>query len=512
MKGKKRLTINIVAQMISFAVTIGVNFLLTPFIVEKLGTEAFGFIGLANNFVSYVQILTIALNSMAGRFIAIEYLQGNMMEAKKYYTSVFYANIFLATIVGLITIIGTLYLEIMINIPVKLICDVKLLFTLMMGNFMISLIFSVYGVATFIKNRLDYKAILSVFGNVLRAILLTAFFAFLTPKLWYIGCTTVICTTFIGFFEYFYKTRLTPELRTSTALYNNKFVFTVVKSGVWFSISRLSNIIEQGFDLLLANLFIGATAMGHLSITKQIPVFILSLIGTISSAFAPSLTESYARNDRQSIRAEILMSMKIIGFFSLIPLCFIFSFIDCFYSLWLPNEDSDYLYILTIIGILYFPILLSLEGVQNLWPVYNKVKTYSLASISFSFLTFITVLFGLYYINETYRIYYLICISTVYNLIFVLFFIPLFAARCLEVKKSFFYLNIFKTLVSLLFIVLILHFVKKAVIIDSWFRLSCMMALDILLCIVLGSYFILDKDDKDRIKARLLPLFRKMAG
>lgn len=510
MKGKKRLTINIVAQMISFAVTIGVNFILTPFIVERLGTEAYGFIGLANNFVSYVQILTIALNSMAGRFIAIEYLQGNMMEAKRYYTSVFYANIFLAFIVGLITIIGTLFLEKIVNIPANLICDVKLLFTLMMGNFMISLVFSVYGVATFIKKRLDYKAILSVLGNVLKAMLLTVFFTFLSPKLWYVGCTTVICTTLIGFFEYFYKTRLTPQLRTSTALYSNKFVFTIIKSGVWFSVSRLSNIIEQGFDLLLANLFIGATTMGHLSITKQIPVLVLSLISTISSAFAPSLTESYAQNDKQSIKSEILASMKIIGFFSLIPLCFIFSFADCFYGLWLPSENANYLYILTIIGVGYFPILLSFEGVQNLWPVFNKVKTYSLASIIMSSLTFLTVLSGISFITDEYRVYYLVSVSTFFNFLFVLFFIPLFAARCLEVKKSFFYKIIINMVVAFSLVLIILLLIKSIVIISSWYSLISMLLLDIVLCIVIGSAFILEKKERDYIKSKIISSFGKM--
>lgn len=498
--------------MISFAVTMGINFLLTPFIVKQLGAGAYGFIGLANNFISYVQILTIALNSMAGRYIAIEYIQGNYLEAKKYYTSVFYANVFLATFIGLLAIFCTLYLELIINIPVELVSDVKWLFTLMMGNFIISLIISVFGVATFIKNRLDYKAILSVLGNVLRAILLTVFFTFLSPKLWYIGCTTVICTTFLGFFEYYYKLILTPELKISLSLYNHKSVFTIVKSGMWFSVSRLSNIIEQGFDLLLANLFIGATVMGHLSITKQIPVVILHLIGTISSAFAPSLTESYARNDKESIRNEVVTSMKIIGFFSLIPLCFVFSFIDRFYSLWLPGEDSDYLYVLTIIGIAYFPILLSYEGVQNLWPVFNKVKTYSLASIIMSTCTFVTVLSGISFINEAYRIYYLVCISTFYNFLFVIFFIPPFAARCLEVRKNFFYLIVGKMLGAFALIVIILLLVKSVVLIDSWYSLISIFLFNILLCIVIGSALILDKKDREYIKIKLFSLLGKQIG
>ena len=40
MKEKRRLTVNIVAQIVSFAVSMGINFLLTPFIVNKLGACA----------------------------------------------------------------------------------------------------------------------------------------------------------------------------------------------------------------------------------------------------------------------------------------------------------------------------------------------------------------------------------------------------------------------------------------------------------------------------------------
>ncbi|MGN1432220.1 MAG: hypothetical protein ACI4XI_00820, partial [Ruminococcus sp.] len=69
----KQMSINIIASIVAFGVTIGINFFLTPYLVSSLGTEAYGFIGLANNFVQYATIVTSALNSMAGRFISVEY-------------------------------------------------------------------------------------------------------------------------------------------------------------------------------------------------------------------------------------------------------------------------------------------------------------------------------------------------------------------------------------------------------------------------------------------------------
>ena len=61
----KQMSINIIASIVSFAVTIGINFFLTPYLVEELGSDAYGFIGLANNFVQYGTIITMALNSIS---------------------------------------------------------------------------------------------------------------------------------------------------------------------------------------------------------------------------------------------------------------------------------------------------------------------------------------------------------------------------------------------------------------------------------------------------------------
>ena len=68
----KQMAINMVAAIVSFLIGTGINFVLAPYLVKELGSETYGFIGLANNFVQYATIVTSALNSMSGRFISIE--------------------------------------------------------------------------------------------------------------------------------------------------------------------------------------------------------------------------------------------------------------------------------------------------------------------------------------------------------------------------------------------------------------------------------------------------------
>ena len=99
---KKQMYINLIAQTIAYAVNLAISFFLTPYIVNHIGVEANGFVGLANNFVEYAQLITVALNSMAGRYITIKLHQKNQKEANKYFTDVFFANLFLAVVLTVV--------------------------------------------------------------------------------------------------------------------------------------------------------------------------------------------------------------------------------------------------------------------------------------------------------------------------------------------------------------------------------------------------------------------------
>ena len=63
MNTSKQLTINMIANFVNFGISLCISFFLSPYIVRTIGVEANGFITLANNFVSYTSLITIALNS-----------------------------------------------------------------------------------------------------------------------------------------------------------------------------------------------------------------------------------------------------------------------------------------------------------------------------------------------------------------------------------------------------------------------------------------------------------------
>ncbi len=126
----KQMTINLVASIISFGVNMAINFFLTPYLVKSLGTESYGFIGLANNFVQYATIITSALNSMSGRFISIAYHKGDKDKASRLFSSVLVADLFLAGAMLALTSFFTAYLDVFLDIPEKLVGSVKITFAI----------------------------------------------------------------------------------------------------------------------------------------------------------------------------------------------------------------------------------------------------------------------------------------------------------------------------------------------------------------------------------------------
>lgn len=89
LQGKTAFAINLISQVSVIVAQMVISLFLTPIVLEKMGAEAYGFVGLVNNFVSYVAVITTALNSLAGRYITIAHHSGDQEGAESYYSSVF---------------------------------------------------------------------------------------------------------------------------------------------------------------------------------------------------------------------------------------------------------------------------------------------------------------------------------------------------------------------------------------------------------------------------------------
>ncbi|MEH7159014.1 oligosaccharide flippase family protein [Neobacillus drentensis] len=494
----KQIVINMIAQIISFLVAIGISFFLTPFMVKNVGSEAYGFVGMANDFVSYAAVISFALNSMASRYITISLHQEKYEDVNKYFTSVLFANLAISLFLTIPFTVLLFTLNKFVSIPNNILLDVTLLLGFVFLNFLLNIMGSVFNISIFSKNKLNISSSISIVSSILKALILITMFLFLKPSVWYLGFSAVISTIYIIGANIYYTKKLLPNVSINRNYFDISKVKTLISSGLWNSFTKLSSILSTGTDLLITNLFISASAMGTLSISKTLPNMILSIFAMLAGAFSPQLTISYAKKDIKGMQKELIYSMKIMGLFACIPMAILFAYGDAFYGLWVPSQDAKLLQILSILNCFAFIFALPMEGLWNIFTVTNKVKQSSIYLFFNSILTIILVLILLNFSdNVKTKLFIIAGTSTIFSIIRALTFLPLYGARCLNLKWNTFYPVVIKNVIAVTLVTIISFFIKDIIIIDSWIMLIVAAFLTTIVSIIINFVLILSKYDRN---------------
>lgn len=512
MGSNKKTIINVICSIMVLLTNVIISFWLSPYIVKNIGVEANGFVTLANNFVMYAQLIVAALNSMAARFISIEYVKGNYKKANLYYNSVFWGNLIIVLILIIPAIMCIYKLDMLVKIPSNIMFDVKLLFGFVFFNFFITTAMPNWDCGTYISNRLDRSYIPQMITSVLKCVLIFGMFTLLIPKVYYVGFVATITTILLLICNAYNTNKLTPELKISLNLkkiiYSGKAVKELVGSGIWNTISSVGNILLTGLDLIICNIFLGPTLMGILSLAKILPNYIQQLSASIRNAVAPELTINYALEKKQEILNSINKSMKLTSVIMTIPIAIIVVLGDSFFALWVPTQDAHLLSILSILSILGYMFTSGTQILFNVFEVANKVKQNSFAMIISGLVSvFITILIVKY---TTFGIFAVAGVSTFVNLIRNMVFTLPATAKYLGFKWNTFYKQVLQTIISSILIICCGYIIKQFMLINTWFMFILCGGIIGFVGIIINAYLILKKEERIFLTNKIVNKFRKV--
>lgn len=502
---RKQLSLNMVTTMFSQFLSLGISFFLTPYIVSRLGTSAYGFIGLSNNIIGYTALITVALNSMSARFIVIEYHRGFYIEANRYLSSTVFANCFMATIIVVVLGLLTVFLEQIINIPTELVTDVKFLFTFMFANSAIGLCTGVFGMPFFVKNRLDISNTLGAANNILRVILTIIAFGFFPAHIWYIGAVGLICSIVWICVTYRYYQQMTPEFVINLSFFQVHKVWEMVREGAWNLVTQFSSILNQGVQLLLTNIFIGSYYMGILSIATSLPFVITGVFAALGNNFHPDCIKYYAEGDTNKLRNLLEKGIRLLGALATVPCAGIFVLGDVFYHSWLPEQNTGLLYRITIITMVW---LMTTLPTQTLWYIFTLTKTVRKSSIvllKYGIANCILVILAVLILDDGITKLYAVCIIQALLGIFrFTTFLPIYGAKVLKLPKFAFFKPLMKAFLTTGIITLI-GFIFKGLFISSysWKSLVIGSIFIIIIAAIVNFKMMLTNDDRRYILSLL---------
>ncbi len=451
------IVLNISANLISFVVTFTISFYVTPYVTQNVGMEAYGLVGLANNFTSYITIITAAVNSMASRFIILQLHKNNIEKANLYFNSVLFANIIFAMLSMLCCAVLIPNLSNVLNISEKLIPDAKATFFYVFLSFSVGMIFSVFSVGYYTTNKLYIGVFRTIQSDLIRIVLLVITFNFIGVKTQY----TVLAAFLASMVSSVYAVRFTrkniADLCINIRFAKARACLEMIKGGIWNSILRLSQVLLNGLDLIITNLYIGGSILGNVSVAKTFANIIITIIASVSDTFLPKFLKAYAK-DEKALMEEFYKSTKILGFFSSIMIAMFISYCGEFYQCWLPGEDWVLLKGLSVVSVATVAISGPVYSMFSLYTVVNKVRPQALSTLVMSVLSMGTVFLLLK--STSLGVYAIVGTSAVYgaikNLTYNMFCLKKYIG--LDVKKC--YVIILRNLLTVSAIVFCTHWIK----------------------------------------------------
>lgn len=488
----KLLTKTFIVNVAAFLVNSLIGLFTTPFLVNNVGAEAYGFITLANNFTSYAQIIMVALNSMAGRYITIAIHRGDNESANRYFNSVLAANLVMTLVLLVPSGLCIFFFDSLVNISEKLVLDVKLLFFAVFLSFYVTILGTAFSCSTFAANRRDLEASRMLESYLIKAFVIVLLFALFSPHVYFWGIAMLCMSLYTFITNVNYTKKLTPMLKLNKNACCKKSLFALLKSGVWNSVEKLSLTLSQGLSPLLANLYIGPDAMGVFSIARLLPGMIEMLIWYVAGIFTPEYTIAYAKKDKSKLMKSVGKSIIISGILCNICMCMVCVIAKEFYVLWVPDEDSSLLYVLTVLVFSGMYVSSALFYLANLLTVVNKIRIPALAKVGIGVLNFVLMIIVLKITN--WGIYSIAAITSVTTVILqVAFYIP-YTAHCIKEKMSIFYKSLIKIVVALAFSVAAGLFLKTFFTINGWFSLIfvgalvaiCALVINVIVCTTLN--------------------------
>lgn len=443
---KKRLFFTIGISGLAFAVNYFISFFLTSFVTETIGVEAYGFVSLSKTFASYAVIATTALNSYASRYIALEYHKNRIKKANIYFNSVFFSNLFAGLLLIILSFLFVIFMPRVLSIPVYLIRDVRLLFLLVFINLCISLVGTAFQSSAIIKNKIIQVSVFKGISYAIEAIVLLTIYSIFPAKIFFVAVGMIFATLFLNIAYLLISKKYTPELKVGFSDFRVSAVKELIINGIWNSFNGLGNTLNSGLDLLVSNTLLSAIAMGQVSIVKTIVSIFSNLYQMVCQPFEPIFLKDYACTDKSSLIYHLKTAMKISGLISNLAFAGVVGYGLNYYYLWVPNQNCELLYRLTIIAV----ATSIFEGaVYPLYYIYTLTVKNKIPCIITIIGGLINVI-GMYYlIKYTSLSVYAVFITTAIVMLFINGVTnPIYMAYCLELPWNTFYPELIKHVLS----------------------------------------------------------------
>lgn len=364
-----------------------------PYIKSFLGNEAYGYVSVINGLVNTLMIISVSVGVMSTRFIVVNLEQGNKKKASHYYSTEFFSLLIIGLLISILGIILSFNLRKVMNISSGYYNDVQILFLMTLFSFLIQLISAPFSASFYVKNSLFITYLIFICDYLSRIMMTIFLFSNGEKVIWSSALATDLVYLGMILIYYIYTRKNLPELILSKSLFKIKYLWDVMRSGLWVGISYAGNVMLSSLTTYFSNIFCGVIITGIYSAIMQLNIIENTVLSVLISSILPKMFKLYSNDDNQSLYNYVIDSMILTTLFIGLISSGIVVYGSDFMSLWMGKEFVKYR-LLIVLTVIYLPFTLPSQVINQVFTVKNKVAIPAIATLLFGMLNvFLIIIF-----------------------------------------------------------------------------------------------------------------------
>jgi membrane protein EpsK len=479
---------------------------------RHLGWSNYGMIVLANTFLSYVQVFTIAVTGSVGRFVTLHSSQKRYAEANSFLsTQVVVTAVLVAVMVPVAAAIAY-FAPAHLRLPPGQETNTQILIFLVFASFLIALVGSIYRTTVFVSQRFDIGNYLEIINQTVRYSAWIVLFALFSPRIWAAGVGYVVGTTVLLVGTMIVFRKLTPQMQAHFGGFSRDKLIEMLKMGSWMSLAQVGQMLYIAVDALIIDKMSGPASVGKYGVVAMINVQVQQLAGNMMFLLFTPAIACYARQEWAQLMTHTARAIKFFSLGLAIGLGIVCGLAAPFMTRWMGpavlhafGRDIP-LYVLMWVMLPHLVLNLGMSQIYAITYATNRMLAPGIATIGGGIVKLTLALTLVHYTN--WGVFALAIADVIAVSLRNLIFAPLYGGHIMKGSS----LKIYAALVPSIFI-----FTATAA--TGW-QLSRMydlatvpklLAVGAALAVVYGlvTYFLaLNRDDK-RLLRQILPLGRK---
>ncbi|MFT5297584.1 MAG: O-antigen/teichoic acid export membrane protein [Colwellia sp.] len=348
---------NVSTNWITLALNIIVFYFLTPYVIEKLGTDVYGIWVLIISVTTFIQLMDFGMAGALRRFISHHEARNENQEIASVISNIF----FIYAVVSIIVVIGVLltyfYLLPVFEISPKLADIAKAAFLIAGLDIAFILFFNLYAGTLWALQRFDITNYGLIASIILRTIIIVLM---LNVGMGLVDMALAIF--FTNLLYHLYKMiavhNVYPEFKISLGLISKTKMISLSKfSGIGF-LTSLSNLGIRHSSPILIGIFLNSISVAYFVISQSLVNYASQIIGAASGVTGPAISRQNSLSKHDSNKSLLLNGQRFTAYISYLICLGLILFGDKFIELWVGLEFSTNAY--HVLVLLAFAAMLSL--------------------------------------------------------------------------------------------------------------------------------------------------------